>query len=512
MFDLFSFSISPTFNAVGQVGPSQGPPQSPDAALPQLPIPWQSPPENPDALGLLSWHTRLSKFLGRDKEMQALERWAQAQPAVSIKFVTGEGGVGKSRLAAEFASKLQKPDWNWTAGFVDLRKAQAFTMRESGTLLAIDYPEEHRHGVDELLRDLARLGNKVRVRVLFLTRQPLDAWRDVIVDSGAAPITDMQAIKLGPLAADAAYEVFHSALERAAELLGSTPLPVSQEALEGWLEIAPENDRALFLVAAALHSAREPGDPVVTYSGRKVVDSLVERELSRLRKIATGAKLTDNLGLARLLALATLAGTVTTSRVQHLARDKSLLLGLPSESDAEGLLQSCGLLTNRALQALKPDIVAAGVTVAVLSKRPDAAPELIWSSLSEALQEGLERLIRLSYDAESVLGKAEYRLGNFLATAVRGNRERCEAIEPFISSKNPPALLPAAIEAWTTLLPTASEPSRRAQVLHNFAKDLGAARRREQALEAIEEAVELYRRLAAANPAAFDPQPGYEPQ
>ena len=42
--------------------------------------------------------------------------------------------------------------------------------------------------------------------------------------------------------------------EEAAERLNTKPLPLSEEALEDWLLLAPENDRALFMLAAAVPS------------------------------------------------------------------------------------------------------------------------------------------------------------------------------------------------------------------------------------------------------------------
>lgn len=87
--------------------------------------------------------------------MCVLEAWALSEPEISIKFITGEGGAGKSRLVAEFADSLSRR--KWAAGFVDLRKPKAYPLGKKGTLFVIDYPEENRDGVAELLRDLAAL-------------------------------------------------------------------------------------------------------------------------------------------------------------------------------------------------------------------------------------------------------------------------------------------------------------------------------------------------------------------
>ncbi|NTW49710.1 MAG: ATP-binding protein, partial [Chlorobiales bacterium] len=72
----------------------------PDNSIKELDIPWQKLTENPDLFAYLSWHTQISEFAGREDEMTALQEWAASEPKISVKFVTGEGGTGKSRLAA----------------------------------------------------------------------------------------------------------------------------------------------------------------------------------------------------------------------------------------------------------------------------------------------------------------------------------------------------------------------------------------------------------------------------
>ena len=141
MFSIFSPSLinvqfGPSVTGIGHIGPEvRG--VSPDS-IQKLVVPWHSPTENPSVFSLLNWHTRISEFAGREKEISELKRWAVSGPDVSVKFLTGAGGAGKSRLAAEFASGLQSKDW--AAGFVNLRKPTSFPLMSEGTLLVIDYP------------------------------------------------------------------------------------------------------------------------------------------------------------------------------------------------------------------------------------------------------------------------------------------------------------------------------------------------------------------------------------
>ena len=67
------------------------------------------------------------------------------------------------------------------------------------------------------------------------------------------------------MAPGAAHELFLSAQENAAEKLGTTPKPLSEKILAKWLGHEKENDRALFILAAAVYSAIFPNDDVVQY-------------------------------------------------------------------------------------------------------------------------------------------------------------------------------------------------------------------------------------------------------
>ena len=110
----------------------------------------------------------------------------------------------------------------------------------------------------------------------------------MIVDSKANTVVDMKPVMAQGLSAADTYKAFCSAQDRAAEHRKTTPVPVSEEQLSDWLRLTPENDRALFVVAAAVHSAVNPDDLVVQYSGSQVVQSIAEREVAGLRNIAKG--------------------------------------------------------------------------------------------------------------------------------------------------------------------------------------------------------------------------------
>lgn len=369
--------LGPSIIGTAEIVPRGSPQASPSPA--DLTIPWQDPHQKAPAFSLLNWHARLSSFSGRASEMKRLEEWATSDQAVSVKFITGQGGVGKSRLAAEFATSLAAR--GWAAGFVDLRKPFAFRLKQEGTLLIVDYPEENLRGVGDLLRDLAGLGLGARFRVLFLTRRTIDDWQETINDANAAVLVDPAPLVVPPLRGAGAYALFCTAQENAAELMGTVPLPVPEDALVDWLALAPENDRALFIVATAVHSALHPEDPIVQYSGREVIESLVERELSRLNRTAKNAGFRDRHALARLLAVAAIAGTVPVSRLAALVGGGVLGPCDARRTELTEKLQQVGVMTATFVEAPKPDIIAAAVCLSVLAREPETAPEIVWLAL-----------------------------------------------------------------------------------------------------------------------------------
>jgi hypothetical protein len=139
-------------------------------------LPWRELPDDPDAVfALLSWHARLAPLAGREKDRDTLLQWARQGRNARIRLLTGPGGVGKSRLAAEVAEALRAD--GWTAGFIRPNDPIVVPLRRVGLFLIVDYPEEHPDEVRALLREVAsRELRDVPLRLLILTRHGGDRW------------------------------------------------------------------------------------------------------------------------------------------------------------------------------------------------------------------------------------------------------------------------------------------------------------------------------------------------
>ncbi len=469
-----------------------------------LEVPWHDAQPLTNPTSLLSWHTRISTFSGREQEIEELKQWAYSEQAVSIKFITGEGGTGKSRLAAEFATMLQHE--GWSAGFLDLKKPQSFSMKKTGTLLIIDYPEEERKNVSDFLHDLSTVSNKNRLKVLFLTRQAIDPWSELIYDAKAGDLLDRIPIILKRLEPQPAHQLFTSALIKASKNCNTTPLGLSEEALTDWLNSAPENQRALFILAAAIYNATNPDDDLVQYTGRQVVESLCDRELIRLRAIAENNSLEDKYSIPRVLALSAFKDKLTTQDINAFDEETIALFGFPPKTKISKIVKDAGLIVNDIVLTPKPDILTSAFVSIVLGENTEKAPEILWLGIQSDITGGLERLARLSYDAEIVLGLLTNRISMFLPNALKDKIERCKLLDDIFSGSNLPlGWVETAISVWQVLLKNETNEVVRARLFNNLSNSLSDSGNIPDALKAIQEAVDIYRRLAQWNPDRFEP-------
>ncbi|MCX4979514.1 trypsin-like peptidase domain-containing protein [Streptomyces sp. NBC_00620] len=114
-------------------------------------------------------------FLGREEELGRLRRWWAAPDRFSVAVVTGDGGAGKTRLAAELCQEAVAK--GWSAGFASLRELTlAHATRVElvwPTLLVIDYPDGLTDTVGRLLAGFGRPGRRgAPLRLLLLDRTP----------------------------------------------------------------------------------------------------------------------------------------------------------------------------------------------------------------------------------------------------------------------------------------------------------------------------------------------------
>ncbi len=468
----------------------------------ELSLPWDQVRSDQSELAWLEWRTRLTNLVGRDLQKSELLAWAKEGTGIRAQLVFGEGGVGKTRLAAEVADQLRNE--GWASGTVELDVPRATFTKDKGTLLIIDYPEENREPVQALLGRLSRVESSAPIRLLFLSRRGPEFWQADIDQARAGRFFQPHPMELGPLSDHDAYDLFLAARDEVPRKPGVEPQAVSKDAFSRWLTPTPTNLRPLFILAAAIHTVRHPDVSIVSISGSEIIDGLSRRELARLRNESEDHGLgAETLG--RLVTFAAMQRRVDAAALRRLS-EADLELGLPAPDQIVDAVRRTSCWLDGQVLAPKPDIVAASFVVKFLGAREDQAPEWLWAAIENDIPGGLERLGRLSHDAEVVLGLLAHRMSDWLVSAFEGHPDRCRQASPVVTEVTLPlGLMPLDVTVWQTLADVAKNDEQKAPFLNNLSTARASLGDAAGALGAIREAVEIYRRLAVASPARYEP-------
>jgi len=460
---------------------------------------WCPLPDDPsDVFALLSWRARLAPLIGHEVEKGKLITWARhSDSSARIRFLTGPGGAGKSRLAAELAETLRsQPGEPWTAGF--LRTNGRLRIPDGRVLLVVDYPEERREFTKLLMQELA--GEATQVRLLLLSRQPFEWWRNEIEAAHAGHLAAHQDIGVPNLSDQDALLLYRTVIERLRSQYPLGPGLQFDSDFQRWLARNRSlNALPLFITAAAIYAALNPNE-ALGYSGELVVRALISRELERLSGASREAGFPRPEGAARLAALAVVRGGFDGRMLRRFA-DPALELGISLPENIADDVHKLPWWMIDHWPPPSPDVVAAALLFEVLKQRSERASEWLWAAIQGVGTDVIDRLGRVTYDIRTIFGQDQERFTQWLVGMVRDRPER--AIElAFLSEENrlPVGILPLAIAVGRALLSTAKSDEGRARILHNLATDLSNLGDTAGALEASEEALVICRRLASDNP------------
>jgi Tetratricopeptide repeat len=474
-------------------------------------LPWRdlstvsSPPGELAIFNLLTWRSRLAETLvGREADRAELIAWAADPRPIAIRVLTGPGGAGKSRLAAEVATSLR--DEKWSAGLISLEKASSLPLARRGLFVIIDYPEAHRAAVATLLRGAGALEKpQAKIRLLLVSRQPLARWFDEIIAARASELCDSQESAVGPLDAVATCTLTRLAATRLSELSGA-PSPMLDDTT-----IAASHARnpmlhglPLFATAAAVHSVL---DRVATFelAGEDIVRALVRRERMRLDQAGQNAGWGAE-AASRLHGLAAIRDGLDALTVRRLAT-REFETGLPQPDRVVDAIRSQGWWVADRVPAPSPDIVAAELLYQILVDRPDRASDWLAVALADRASFQVERLGRLAHDMAALHGPTSNVLSNFLIQAITHDPTKADLWCAILFAEGLPFRLAelAAKVAYTLLAQSSFDEIQRARLLNHLSRQLIAIGDSAEALAAIREAVDIHRQLAKANPARFEP-------
>ena len=522
-------------------------------------------------LQLLRTRSGVVPFCPR-QELNQLRDWARTASGTSkdsdrtgadlaVALVTGAGGCGKTRLAAELCHSLST--LGWCAGFLparaDLSDAELaeFSKLTTELLIVVDYAEESRQEqLRRLLRALAARRSPTR---LVLTARGANVWweqfRENMEEDGVRlgpmlPVTLDQRLKVPELLYRRAARAFAKAMDSSLpadlpspEREGRTTLDI---VLQAWLTALPKKE-----ADAKKADVEKPAPTRADLYGR-----VLEAEFGRWREEARGSGLTIISKAHHRRAAAVL--TILAPAPDAEAVDE-VLSRLPEWSN-EHLLRSryAELLEETLLRgagdggvALQPDPVAENLVLQVCRKAPELLDEVLPQdpltvpgledpeaddlvvARALALREQAERccaVITRAADldperalilARRVLAARPHLWRAALRVSLAQGGPFVWALEELVTSGAdlPLAEIDEAIplgHSWLRNLGVAvaqrletlagDEPAQRAQTLNNLAVRLSEAGcRDEEALRAAQEAVDLRRVLVEGNEAAYTP-------
>lgn len=457
-------------------------------------LPWRELPTEFDPFRFLSWRTRLAPIVGRDAALDSLAEWAQRSGAVKVRLLTGGGGAGKSRLAAEVAARLR--DKKWSAGFVALDKPAILPVPKEGLLWIVDYPEENRTATRQFLSALAQLEEPAaKIRLLLLSRRSVDWWQSDIDAAHAADICDTQATKIANLSEDETVTLYRLSYDRVIEHLGLKRADFDEQAIRSWRARQPElHGLPLITMAAAIHSAVE-GNAFPSLEGGEIVQALVRRERFRMDNLGRNAGF-GNAGLSRIIGLAAIPGIFLPDDLRHFA-DTKLEMGIPGAERIIDSLSGAPWWESQSLPGLTPDVLAAELLLEILSDRPDKAGVWLCAAIERSSAQWVSRVERLAYDVKRVRGPKENRISEWLAEIGDMPEPPFDKLQPVLLEPSHRATLRLAVRVAKFFANnTEGDEQARTTWLQNGSHILARANDRQGALAMIEQAVNVNRKLA----------------
>ncbi len=499
------------------------------------------PPRRHDAAVLRAEYQVVDFHAERQPELEALQAWCANDQPVGVQLITGPGGTGKTRLAIQLLGALGP---NWRAGFLHRRAEEVTPFALDGVfadprplLLVVDYAETRRPVVERILGHLRSQGAPNKVRVLLLARAAVDWWQ--ALQTGDGEVRDLLAehtpaeLPLTRIAdsPELRVHVFGQALADYARVVGTEPPDLAGIDLG-----AGHFATTLFLHIAALAAL----EGAVPQGEQALLDWALDREraLWLERQDDDPARAS---AFAQAAALLTLAGGAADGESALDTFRRWPRLKAKGDDALFGMFDLLGELypQDDGATGVRPDLLGEHLVDQELSRMPallgaalagpPEAPLTVLTRLAKrrpAAQRWLEQafaqdLQRLAEPAMQIAIETGDPLGPVLANELEQRTEagdfldydqlqRLESAIPeqTVALREVGAATMAQMRAVLGRIPQpwAKEAKvEAARVSNNLANRLSVLGRREAALEAAEEAANLYRELARARPDAFTP-------
>jgi hypothetical protein len=366
--------------------------------------------EDAEGLNRFVYGTQKTPFLGRKEEMEELEKFLADEKSFCWGIVTGEGGLGKSRLALELCLRNGNV---WRAGFLPSWCSPGDYKNwvpNQPTLIIADYAASRAIVIGDIVRmmkthaDYGKVKVPYPVRLLLLERNikryyegteydtdPCEEkWFEDFLGAGNA---DQQMVistwyakkpmRLGSLDSDDTWKIICTFGKEKAREKGRDQI------LE---ELKKIDSLCRPLYASMLGDAIGAGRSHRQWDKRAILRDALEREKKKFWEPA-GVTEEDK----DVLALATMAGDIDTESVS-LPTEIEEMIKNESFSPERYPLMAAGS-TNTVLKPLEPDILGEAFVLELLrpknsrqTERVDRIREMAWSLNREKMTSFLFRV------------------------------------------------------------------------------------------------------------------------
>jgi hypothetical protein len=341
----------------------------------------------------------------RSGDLAALQRWAFDTRQCRLALVTGSGGSGKTRLAAELAERCRRA--GWMSGFLVSRPPElgleGVVRAAAPVLIAIDEADSRVAQVHQLLESLAEQRNR-SWRVVLIARDAGDWWqglKSALRDSSAEAIADVVArypLQATDLGLPDRLTTFRAASEAFGTALG-VPIDLSAPPLAD-----VRFGRPLYILLAALSAALTKRGLASDDPADLIADAL-EREREYWSRSARDRDRLDfrREELARAVAVACLADVAGEAEAIEALR---AVPDVTEVTERGRRIQMARWLhdlyppdaSESWLPALEPDLLAEAHLSQVLAEDPSLAQRVLASTSMDRSGKALWVLTRAARD------------------------------------------------------------------------------------------------------------------
>ncbi len=485
-------------------------------------------------------------FTGRGSQLRELRQWSHGGGRLALRVLTGAGGAGKTRLAAELCARLAGDGFD--VGFADPgRPGGGLTLDyDRPTLIVVDDADLHVPLLAQLLTGLAgRPADAPPVRLLLLARHSFGWWDQLsrqagdLADVYADPAVDLTGGQLGPDDRRDQYQAAAAAFGqlRRPRADGPTRRPEPAGTLSGLPDLAdPAFANPLLVHMTALLAVfGDPAGPTEANAAtgpgvrEKVLAGVLRCEQARWQDTADYPG--DTVGTAAVTLATLLTPASRPATLDALTSIADLADSASERGRAADWLHRLYPDPAGWLAPLRPDLLAeqllattsdlAGLVAAAHEHGGTTAAAQLLGELTRAghqppVAHALDRLLasHLPDLLDQVLADPAGRLTPVLDHALHHLPQPAAAAQ--LVGRLPERSISLAGLAATLTGQAVDHHRQRAATdpdaasdltgsLNNLSKRLAGLGRREEALAAIGEAVDASRRLARARPDAFTP-------